>query len=211
MERAACSNGVTGTVLDPELTYEADRIVIETYVEPIPGRETVTCQGNNVVAVTVNLTEPVGNRDLVDGLCLDVNAVPATYCGEDDGVRWAVREPSASAIWRLPKGEEVSPSSTSFRVDVTRIGCSGGVTGPVLEPKITYEEDRIVIKTDVGALPEAGYNCPSNDMVQLTVELAEPVGARRLIDGGCLAGEAVTTTLFQNDGVRAPWPPPAGS
>ncbi len=61
------------------------------------------------VPVTVNLTEPVGDRTLVDGVCLGLNAVPATNCGEDDCVRWAVSEPSASAIWRLPKGEEVSP------------------------------------------------------------------------------------------------------
>ena len=207
VERAACSNGVTGTVLEPEVAYESERIIIRSHVEPIPGRDAVSCQGNNVVPVTVNLTEPVGDRALVDGVCLDENVVPATYCDQDDGVRWAVREPPATATWRLPKGEEVSPSSTSFRVNVTRIGCAGGVTGSVLAPKITYEVARIVITTDVEALPEGGYDCPSNDVVQLTVELAEPVGARSLVDGGCLAAETAATSLCGNDAVRVPWPP----
>ncbi|MHA7141791.1 hypothetical protein ACX80T_09680 [Arthrobacter sp. Sr33] len=84
------------------------------------------------------------------------------------------------------------------------------MTGPVLEPKVRYEEDQIVIRTDVEALPEAGYDCPGNDMVSLTVDLAEPVGARKLVDGGCLAGEAATTPFCENDGVRTPWRSPAG-
>ncbi|MBE0011447.1 hypothetical protein DXT87_16975 [Arthrobacter sp. AET 35A] len=203
VERAACASGRTGTVLEPEVTYETDRIIVTTYVEPLTGG-VQSCQGNDVVPLTVELGEPIGERKLVDGVCLVPDAVPASLC-EDDGVRWAIRTPSASAVWGLPKGEVVRPGSTSFRVDVTRTGCSGGVTGRVLEPMITYGADQIIIRTDVEPLPEGAYDCPGNEIVEKTVELSEPVGDRELVDAACVTGDAVTTTFCEDDGVR--WAP----
>lgn len=200
VERASCAGGVTGTVLEPQVTYEPDRVVIRTSVEPLPDGP-YSCPGSNVVQLTVDLSEPVGNRELIDGVCLEADAVPSRECG-NDGVRWSLGIPSAAAAWQLGKGSDVSPSSTTLRVGVVRLACSGGVTGTVLEPKITYEPDRILIQTDVAALPEGGCDCPGNDVVPIIVKLAEPVGDRQLVDLACLAGKAAATTFCTDDGVR---------
>ena len=62
--RVGCASGKTGTVLEPQVQIEAERIVIRTLVEPNP--EGGSCPSNNVVPVTVELEEPVGDRELFD-------------------------------------------------------------------------------------------------------------------------------------------------
>jgi len=84
VSRTACSSGVTGKVLRPRVTYETERIVIQADVEPL-AEGGYTCPGNPGVEVTVVLSEPVGNRDLVDGRCLLVPRLKALVC--DDPVR----------------------------------------------------------------------------------------------------------------------------
>lgn len=84
--RLGCASGTTGTVLEPVVQVEGERIVIRTDVEPLsPGG--YTCQGNNSVPVTVELDEPVGKRELVDAACLEGLAVNTAAC-MDKGVRW---------------------------------------------------------------------------------------------------------------------------
>jgi hypothetical protein len=84
--RLECASGVTGTVLDPRVRVEQERIVIRTDVEPLsPGG--YTCQGNDAVPVTVELNEPIGKRELVDAACLGGRAVNTAPC-TDNGVRW---------------------------------------------------------------------------------------------------------------------------
>jgi hypothetical protein len=63
----ACASGKTpeGRVLDPLVTYSATAISIAIEVTPLAGPE--TCQSNPDYPLTVRLTEPVGNRDLVGG------------------------------------------------------------------------------------------------------------------------------------------------
>ncbi|MEV7646836.1 hypothetical protein [Arthrobacter sp. NPDC089319] len=85
--RLECAGGETGTVLEPDVQFERDRIVIRTDVEPLTG-DTYDCQGNNTVPVNVELSEPVGNRDLVDAACLGGDAVGTVFC-TDGPVRWS--------------------------------------------------------------------------------------------------------------------------
>ena len=84
--RLECASGVTGTVLDPRVQVEQERIVIRTDVEPLPPGG-YTCQGNDAVPVTVELNEPIGKRELVDAACLGGRAVNTAPC-TDNGVRW---------------------------------------------------------------------------------------------------------------------------
>lgn len=98
--RSGCAGGRTGAVLEPELTYEADRIILTTYVESL-SNDVQTCQGNDVVPLGVDLDEPVGDRELVDGACLVVGAVPTGDC-VDDGVRWAPSAASSMGISSTP-------------------------------------------------------------------------------------------------------------
>jgi hypothetical protein len=85
--RLECASGETGTVLQPDVQFERDRIVIRTDVEPLTGG-TYDCQGNNTVPVNVGLSEPIGNRDLVDAACLGGEAVDTVFCA-DGPVRWS--------------------------------------------------------------------------------------------------------------------------
>jgi hypothetical protein len=86
VQRVECASGVTGDVLDPAVSYETDRIVIEARVAA-NGMTAADCQDNDVVAYTLDLTEPVGERSLVDAICLAPPNSSHSYC-TDGGVRW---------------------------------------------------------------------------------------------------------------------------
>lgn len=80
-----CASGFTGTVLEPQVTYEAEQIVITTVVEPLDD-EAATCPSNEWVAATVELSEPIGDRELIDGLCLEAEYAGTAHCM--DPARW---------------------------------------------------------------------------------------------------------------------------
>ncbi|GAB3750286.1 hypothetical protein GCM10028864_24950 [Microlunatus parietis] len=105
--------------------------------------------------------------------------------------------------WELLDAGSVTARTTVLRLGVTRVDCSGGVTGKVLEPKVIYEQTRIVIETEVEALNLKAANCPGNPQVPTRLELSEPIGQRDLIDGYCIKGEAVPTS-FCVTAVRRP-------
>ena len=81
--RVECAGGETGRVLTPNITYNDDQIIIEALVERLPDGQ-YTCQGNDVVPIEVQLDEPVGDRELVDGICISGGGGDCTA----DGVRW---------------------------------------------------------------------------------------------------------------------------
>jgi hypothetical protein len=70
---AACASGQSpeGRILDPIVEYQATRIRITIWIRRLPG--TQTCQGNFGYPTTVELSQPVGARTLVDGNGLNVN------------------------------------------------------------------------------------------------------------------------------------------
>lgn len=111
-------------------------------------------------------------------------------------------EPGDVATWELVGS--VTPDSTSFTAGVTRLGCAGGKTGTVLAPQVSYEDARIIVTIDVEALPDdMAYTCQTNDTVEVTVTLTEPVGERVLVDGACLESEAGGTSYCDDPtGVR---------
>lgn len=112
----------------------------------------------------------------------------------------------ATASWELLQPEKVGKDSTEITIGVTRLACASGVTGEVLEPVISYEDHRIVIRTDVAPLDDGGVQtCQGNDVVPVTIALAEPIGDRDLVDAACLAGDAVTTGVCVGSAVR--WTP----
>lgn len=67
--RVGCNNGVTGEVNEPRITTTASEVVVTFTVTPEqPGA--ANCLGNNPKPYTVALPEPLGERALVDGACL---------------------------------------------------------------------------------------------------------------------------------------------
>lgn len=85
--RLGCAGGETGETLDPIVTYEATRIVIQIDVERLPDGAH-SCPDNNVVPVTIMLDEPVGERALVDSSCFDEQIASTAFCADSAGVRW---------------------------------------------------------------------------------------------------------------------------
>lgn len=77
--RLGCANGVTGEVLAPRITYEAERILIEVDVEA-QGEGAFTCLGNDAVPIIAELIEPIGERSLIDRACLEGEATTTAFC-----------------------------------------------------------------------------------------------------------------------------------
>lgn len=112
----------------------------------------------------------------------------------------------ASAVWFLAEDEALSSSADSVRVLVSRLGCNSGITGTVYEPEVDFRTAEVVVTFSVEATD--GGDCQRNDLVPYTVELGEPVGSRRLVDGACTEGEEAAGTYActgESDPVR--WRP----
>lgn len=64
----ACTGGSSseGRIREPLIIYEPDRVVVIFTVDPLPGGA-YTCPGNPPTLVTVELSEPLGDRQLLDG------------------------------------------------------------------------------------------------------------------------------------------------
>jgi hypothetical protein len=115
-------------------------------------------------------------------------------CQQDVDNEAPVVEDGATATWELVEPTRLDENSTAINIAVTRLGCAGGITGETLPPEITYEPERVIVRVDVEAPDGRDDSCPGNDAVPLTVQLAEPIGSRLLIDGGCLrpdGGESI--------------------
>ncbi|GAA1163049.1 hypothetical protein [Nesterenkonia sandarakina] len=85
IQRLGCASGETGEIVDVEVDTGEDQIVIEAAVEPLEGP--ADCPGNEVVPTDIDLGEPIGDRDLVDGVCEHERAAETTMC--DTSVRWS--------------------------------------------------------------------------------------------------------------------------
>lgn len=85
--RLDCNGGVTGEALEPVVEYTESELVIRALVAPIDTDLPRTCPGNDQVPVVVTLTEPIGDRDLVDAACLSGEAVSTSFCAAGP-VRW---------------------------------------------------------------------------------------------------------------------------
>lgn len=88
VNRLECSSGRTGEVYPPTVVVRAKQVVVTFLVEPLSGRGDQTCQGNDEVPYTVELDEPLGDRELVDGACDAGTAEATSYCGVEGAVRW---------------------------------------------------------------------------------------------------------------------------
>lgn len=112
--RLACNSGETGQPQPPIVTVESDRIVVTFSVTPLPTGEAQTCPSNNWVPFTVNLDQTIGQRQLVDGACLDGGAAINTAFCEDGGLRWspATAEPGPAPPAQSARPVAVNPNFT---------------------------------------------------------------------------------------------------
>lgn len=115
VSRLGCNNGQTGTVLDPDVSVEADRIVVTFEVEALPPGS-YSCPGNDWVPYQVDLGVPIGERPLVDGACLDGDAATTGFCAEGS-TRWSdapdpVTPPSTGTSVPVPPDPQCLPDGS---------------------------------------------------------------------------------------------------
>ncbi|WP_165909227.1 MULTISPECIES: hypothetical protein [unclassified Rathayibacter] len=87
VSRLECASGVTGETLPPVVSYSAEEVAVRVDVKA-NGNAAANCQGNDLVPVSVELREPLGERNLVDGACMEGDATKTVFC-EDGGVRFS--------------------------------------------------------------------------------------------------------------------------
>lgn len=75
----ACSDGVTGTVNEPDIDMGDDEVTITFTVSP-DDPATATCPSNEGVPYQVRLPEAIGDRNLIDGVCLSTEASDTALC-----------------------------------------------------------------------------------------------------------------------------------
>ena len=87
VSRVGCNSGVTGPVDKPVVDVTDSMIVISFTVEP---SNEGTCPGNDSVPYLVDLGQPIGDRELVDGACKRGGGAETTsHCdAPNDPVRW---------------------------------------------------------------------------------------------------------------------------
>lgn len=113
--------------------------------------------------------------------------------------------PAPNAYWSLLDSAAPVPGATSLQLGVVRSGCSGGLTGKVLDSRVDYAAQRVTITIWVEQQPDGAYSCPSNETVPYTLELREPLGERELVDGACADPGALGTVVCSEGGLR--WEP----
>ena len=85
--RMSCHGGVTGTVLTPTIEEDDAAVVVTFALEAAPPGIIHACPSNDFVPVVVDLSEPLGERPLIDGGCRLTNIAQTMWC-DDGSVRW---------------------------------------------------------------------------------------------------------------------------
>lgn len=76
-------------------------------------------------------------------------------------------------------------ATTQVRAVVTERACTGArpMGGRLQPPRISYTETAVIVVFAAVPLEGDGFDCPGNPSTRVEVELAEPLGDRRLLDG----------------------------
>jgi hypothetical protein len=90
------------------------------------------------------------------------------------------------ALWGIDRTQPPAPEATAFTAWVTEQECASGETpaGRIVEPRIRYGSAEVVVTFWVRPREENFATCQGNPAAPYPVKLAEPLGARRLVDGG---------------------------
>jgi hypothetical protein len=90
------------------------------------------------------------------------------------------------AAWRLaPEQAPIGPETQVFDALVSEMACASGrsADGRILPPIVARGDGEVLVAFAVRSLA-GGQDCPSNPESRVRVDLGEPLGDRRLLDGG---------------------------
>ena len=94
-------------------------------------------------------------------------------------------EPVGPAAWWLdPDAPAPGPDATVIPALIREQACASGATpeGRVLPPEIYYATGAILVIVKVRHRP-GGQDCQGNPAFPIEIQLAEPLGERKLLDG----------------------------
>lgn len=131
----------------------------------------------------------------ITGAVLVLAASVLAGCGSGGG--------TGAATWVVAPDEQIAAGTTTFTALVTRLSCSGGVTGTVEEPRIRVTDEQVILTFRVSPEDPAAADCQGNDAVPYDVELPEPLGDRALVDGACEDRSIAGTAACSAGPVRA--------
>lgn len=103
-----------------------------------------------------------------------------------------------SAEWAFdPKQPKPIATTQRFDAMVTEMECNSGqpADGRIVGPQIIKSADTVLVIFAVRPRPGA-QSCPSNPATRVGVDLGEPLGARKLLDGGRLPPGDPTQSRF---------------
>lgn len=89
------------------------------------------------------------------------------------------------ATWELSSPTAVGADDDSLKIGVSRWGCANGDTGEISDVEIDHGEDQITLRASVEPMYGSAYDCRGNNVVEIDVDLGEPIGDRELVDGAC--------------------------
>jgi hypothetical protein len=78
--RIECNGGQSGDVGRPTVELGASEVLVSFWPPPLTGDAPRTCPSNAPTVVEVDLGEPLGDRVLVDGGCLEDGRLPPNLC-----------------------------------------------------------------------------------------------------------------------------------
>ena len=82
----------------------------------------------------------------------------------------------------LDPGRPINPADRDVRLHLYELNCAGqSPAGRILEPKLAYEADRILVAVVIRKLPGT-HDCQGTDPYSYTLKLAEAIGQRKLFD-----------------------------
>lgn len=90
------------------------------------------------------------------------------------------------AVWHLdPDRPPPGADDTTFSAMVTERACASGreVNDILLPPVIEYREDEVIVSLYVEPVPGGAQDCQGTAPTRFTIQLAEPLGGRTLVDG----------------------------
>jgi hypothetical protein len=87
--------------------------------------------------------------------------------------------------WVDPAAGAPVPAQTTLDVLVQETACAGGrpPDGRIVAPVVVYQPDALVVVFGIVPLPGA-HDCPGAPPAKYRIALTEPLGQRRLLDGG---------------------------
>jgi len=94
----------------------------------------------------------------------------------------------AAAEWALDPAQPKPDAATqAFDALVTELSCNGGqpAAGRIVGPQIVKSADAVLVIFAVRPRP-GDHDCQSNPPTRVKVDLGEPLGERKLLDGGRL-------------------------